>query len=30
MTKTQKQAIAYLKKQIGRKIDYDGWYGLTK
>ncbi|WP_239740253.1 N-acetylmuramoyl-L-alanine amidase [Mammaliicoccus sp. P-M59] len=28
MAKTQKQAIAYLKKQIGRKIDYDGWYGF--
>lgn len=28
MAKTQKQAVAYLKKQIGRKIDYDGWYGF--
>lgn len=28
MAKTQKQAIAYAKSQIGKFIDYDGWYGF--
>lgn len=28
MAKTQKQAIAYANSQIGRFIDYDGWYGF--
>jgi len=28
MAKTQKEAIAYAKSQIGKFIDYDGWYGF--
>ncbi|RIL26629.1 CHAP domain-containing protein, partial [Staphylococcus gallinarum] len=27
ITKTKKQAVAYLKSLEGKYLDYDGWYG---
>ncbi|RIL35965.1 CHAP domain-containing protein, partial [Staphylococcus gallinarum] len=27
ITKTKKEAVAYLKSLEGKYLDYDGWYG---
>lgn len=28
-TMTQKQFVSWLKSSIGKKYDFDGWYGLS-